>query len=109
MGQSELGSVPALIAPRSAQNWQKDQGCSRPRADRSSTASTTPTAPTTDAAAVAVAATATRVVIPTSVTVATPRKWNHQTRRSRPHMWFCSPWPCAALSKVHNRSPATLP
>jgi hypothetical protein len=24
VGQSELGSVPALIAPRSAQNWQKD-------------------------------------------------------------------------------------
>jgi hypothetical protein len=85
---------------------------------RSSTASTTPTAPTTNAAAVAVAPTATRVVIPTSVTVPTPRKRKGfeanlaclpQTRRSRPHMWFCSPWPCAALSKVHSRSPATLP
>jgi hypothetical protein len=85
---------------------------------RSSTASTSPTAPTTSAAAVAVAATATRAVIPTTVTVPTPRKrkglespprMSRQTRRSRPHMCVCRPWPCAALSKVHNRSPATLP
>jgi hypothetical protein len=41
---------------------------------RSSTASTTPTAPTIRAVAVAVPAIATRVVLPTSVTVPTPRK-----------------------------------
>ena len=32
-----------------------------------------------------------------------------QTRRSRAHMWDCSGWPAAALSKVHSRSPSTVP
>jgi len=41
---------------------------------RSSTTSTTPTTPTTSTVAVAAVATATRVVIPTFVTVPMPRK-----------------------------------
>ena len=32
-----------------------------------------------------------------------------QTRRSRARMYVCSGWPEAALSKVHNRSPSTVP
>lgn len=47
---------------------------------RSSTASTTPTSPTTSAVAVAVAVTATRVVLPTCVTVPTaPAGFEPQT------------------------------
>jgi hypothetical protein len=34
---------------------------------------------------------------------------SNQTRRSRPHMWVCKLYPCAALSKVHNNSSPTFP
>jgi hypothetical protein len=96
-----------------------------PERRRSSTTSTIPTTPTTSAVAVAVAATATRVVLPTCVTV--PRgttneaackarsarsersERSNQTRRSRAHMLVCKLYPCAALSKVHNNSSPTLP
>jgi hypothetical protein len=75
---------------------------------RSSTASTTPTAPTSNARSQSLIARLGLSYPPLS-RYRRRAGGNHQTRRSRPHMWFCSPWPCAALSKVHNRSPATLP
>jgi len=86
---------------------------------RSSTTSTTPTTPTTSTVAVAAVATATRVSYPPlsryrcrasdkSLDKVSPA-YCASDRRSRAHMCVCKPWPCAALSKVHNRSPATLP